>query len=197
MSYSNDEYAQQAAADREKRRQPESLRDLGRKLGEAIGEEFKAALKQSDFALTPAGEAKDGPVGPVTQMATMSGVGMNVRVRVSATVRILDNDWVEVSARLRLYEGGAWLNLTVKDHPMIMARRKSGGREVHELYAIAGLKTLLKQDPTVNVLGLDGSEARTGTQGITEWRYWARLGSRFSVAMQTQEDGSVRVVGIA
>lgn len=115
------------------------------------------------------------------------------RVRVSGSWRPLDKDWGEL--RLRAKVGDKWYPLVPAGFPLIVARRFSGGREAPELAVVAALKQVLGRDGAV-VVGLAGSEARVG-DGVTEWRYWAELGARTTVAVERKPDGTVGMLGLA
>ncbi|WNM68031.1 hypothetical protein SEA_SIRVICTOR_59 [Microbacterium phage SirVictor] len=123
------------------------------------------------------------------------GVVPVLHLRVSASWRVVDKDWAELSMRAKVL--GRWMRLTHADHPLLVARRFSGEgkREVPELSAIAGLKAVLGAGGA-HVFQLTGSEARVG-DGVTEWRYWAWLGAKMTVAVRTQDDGTVKFVGLA
>lgn len=129
--------------------------------------------------------------------ASRAGVAEVARLRVRATVRNVDREWVEIRLQVKRSSDSPWLDLLPEDNPMLMARQFSGrdyDREAPELYACSALRMVLGSRGA-DVLELAGSEARVG-HGVTEWRYWARLGSRFSVALQSQADGTVAVVGV-
>ncbi|AVJ51197.1 hypothetical protein FDJ44_gp59 [Microbacterium phage Pikmin] len=127
------------------------------------------------------------------------GVVPVCRVRVAGTFRIIDGTWAEVTGSIQLREGNEWLSLNLVDHPLIVARRFSGNegdREVPELTVVAAVKRGLGSGGA-EVLQLTGSEARSSADGrSTEWRYWAWMGARLSVALQTRGDGSVVVLGL-
>ncbi|QBZ72926.1 hypothetical protein SEA_PRINCEPHERGUS_58 [Microbacterium phage PrincePhergus] len=123
------------------------------------------------------------------------GVVPVARIRVSGSWRVVSSDFAELSLRLKF--GERWLRLTHPDRPLLVARRFSGEgkREAPELSVIAALKRALGAGGA-HVFTLDGSEARVG-DGVTEWRYWAWLGGRMTVALETQADGTVQVIGLA
>lgn len=124
------------------------------------------------------------------------GVVPVARIRVRGTVRVIDSCWVEVHLQLRISNDRPWLPITPEDAPLLVARRFSGSDkkgEVQELYVIAALKRELSANGAE--VSLMGSESRLG-RGSTEWRYWAQLSSRLSVAVRLRQDGTVEVLGL-
>ncbi|QDF16027.1 hypothetical protein H3N89_gp63 [Microbacterium phage MonChoix] len=116
------------------------------------------------------------------------------RLRVRAQVRNIDKDWCEVSLSVKVGEG--WFRLE-RGHALRVARRFSGSqgtREAQELYTVAALRRSLTAHG-VAVLSLEGEEQRVG-DGVTDYRYWANMGSRLTYALETLADGSVAVVAL-
>jgi hypothetical protein len=134
---------------------------------------------------------------PADRLAARSdGIVPVQRLRVRGTWRVVDREWAYVSLQVRT-PAGFWLNLTNEDHPPLVARRfsgKEGEREAPELTVVAMLRRYLSGHGA-HVFGLDGSEARVG-DGVTEWRYWASVGARLTVGIQTQADGTATVIGL-
>jgi hypothetical protein len=128
-----------------------------------------------------------------TRRAYVDSLGMReaLRIGVRAGVRVVSKKWVEVSLEIQL---GAWMPLTHPDRPLLVARQFSGDREAMELYAVSSLRLWLSSGG-VRVLSLDDSEYRLG-DGVNQWRYAARLGARLSVAVATQADGTVALLGL-
>lgn len=137
---------------------------------------------------------------PIAVSVNANGVNKlrTTRVRVRATTLVLKNDLVSVSLQLRIMENRPWLNITHKDHPLIVGRQFSQGTEspseAMELYGISALKRAITKDPAVSVR-LFGSEYRPG-DGHNEWRYWADIYAPLSVAFETNTDGTLAVVGL-
>lgn len=123
--------------------------------------------------------------------ARQDGVVCINRLRVRATVRNLDKEWCEVDLSVKF--GNSW-NRLEGGHHLIVARRMSGGREAQELYAVAALRRSL-QAHGVAVLSLEGEEQRVG-DGITDYRYWANMGSRLTYALESSKDGVVSVIAL-
>lgn len=138
---------------------------------------------------------------PVADRPLISAVETKLRttrVRVRATTTVLRNDMVSVSLQLRIAENRPWLNITHKDHPLIVGRQFSQGTEspseALELYGISALKRAITKDAAVQVR-LFGSEYRP-SDGHNEWRYWADISAPLSVAFETNTDGTLAVVGL-
>lgn len=122
----------------------------------------------------------------------------NVKVRVRGTVRVMSKLWVQVDLQLRLDGDSPWLELTPKGVPLLVARQfsgKDGKREARELYVIAAMRRQLALGGAT-VMELAGSECRDGSNGQTEWRYWALLAGGLSVALEMAGDGSVKVLNL-
>jgi len=126
------------------------------------------------------------------------GVHEVAKLRVRGSVRVTSSDWSEVALQIRLSKDGPWLSLTPEDTPLLVARQFGGkdrSREAPELYVVTTLRKVLEGDG-LSVLSLSGSEGREG-MGTTEYRYWAHLGARLSVAVTTRPDGTVALVGLS
>lgn len=156
---------------------------------QALEQEFDKPLDKFVSSRVP---ATDGP-----SQGTQDGVVRVAKVRVRVTARVVKANWIELALQMRLDGDSPWLNLTPEDTPLLVARRfsgKNGDREVMELYGIAALKRYLGAHGAT-VFELAGSEGRTG-DGVNEWRYWAHVGARLSVAVQANSDGTVALLGL-
>lgn len=126
------------------------------------------------------------------------GVVPVVSCRVRASIRPTSPDWCEARLQIKLSAGGKWLNLTHEDHPLLIARRyahpKQRQGEAMELYALSALKRVLGAHGATVQLG--GRELRPG-DGWNDFRFWAHLGARLSVAVESAADGTVKVLGLA
>lgn len=123
--------------------------------------------------------------------ARQDGVVCVNRLRVRATVQNIDGQWAEVNLSVKVGEG--WLPLEGGIR-LRVARRRSGDRESQVLYAISALRRSLAAHG-VAVLALEGEEQRVGA-GVTDYRYWASMGSRLTYALETSPDGIVSVVNL-
>ncbi|URC17921.1 hypothetical protein SEA_ENDOR_65 [Microbacterium phage Endor] len=124
--------------------------------------------------------------------ARQDGVVCINKLRVRADVRNIDTEWAEVNLSVKIGEG--WFRLE-RGHALRVARRFSGSREAQELYAVSALRRSLTAHG-VAVLSLEGEEVRTGVGAVTDYRYWANMGSRLTYALETLSDGSVAVVAL-
>lgn len=158
-------------------------------MGTAYAEQ-KARLSLRDLAADH--EAREAVFGN-----RQDGVVPVVSLRVRATVRVVSQDWVELSLQLKTSPEANWMFLTNLDHPLMVARRfarpKERQGESMELYALSALKRALSAHGATVQLG--GCELRPG-DGVNEFRFWAHLGARLSVAVESQPDGTVRVLGL-
>lgn len=127
---------------------------------------------------------------------TLGPKGAVTRLRVRAEVRPIDQEWIEVHLGIRLRLGQEWLYLTPPDAPLMIARFGVDGtdRQVFETYAISALRQALERDGA-KLLGLEGAERRDMTL-TTEWSYWAVLSGPLSVAVHTNPDYTVTVMGM-
>jgi len=129
--------------------------------------------------------------------ARTDGIRAIVKVRARAVLLPVNDEWINVRLYVQLYKDSPWLNLTSEGNNLLVARRYSGTRESQELYAVSALKQVLSSEGAV-VLQLAGSESRGDEAAHSiEYRYWAWLGARFSVAMRVENDGTVTAVGLS
>ncbi|UVG34624.1 hypothetical protein SEA_CHEETO1_59 [Microbacterium phage Cheeto1] len=89
----------------------------------------------------------------------------NSQFRVRCTVAVVDQDFVRCTVQAKVL--GKWV---VVGSPALVARRFSGEREVHDLYAVAAVRKIV-QAGGVRV-ALSGHEVRVG-EGVTDYRWWA------------------------
>lgn len=121
------------------------------------------------------------------------GVVPIVKLRVGATWQVMDQDWAEVMLMVEVQ--GHWLRLSGGGPtPLLVARRYSGTGmdvEVPEFTLVSALKKYLARGGAV-LLDFSQGERHCppGGREVT-WYYWATLGSRVSVALEVQLDGSV------
>jgi hypothetical protein len=111
-------------------------------------------------------------------------------LRVRAVV-FNDEGWLQIRLQCRISEKRAWVTM----NELAVARQYGGVVSREEAIVVAALRRSLGS-MGATVLALDDIDVRVGN-GQAEYRYWARLGSRLSVALQTRSDGTVAVVGLA
>lgn len=123
------------------------------------------------------------------------GVVPVCQVRVVGSWVVTDPDWAEVYLYARLSGDEEWMTLVPRGYPIIVARRFSGAdgkREQPVLTVVSALRRALSSGG-VTVLGLNGCEEHPHVgSGSTEFHFWAVLGSRLTVAVERQQDGSVQ-----
>ncbi|AWN03840.1 hypothetical protein PBI_OATS_62 [Microbacterium phage Oats] len=183
--------------------------ELGNGSGVSVGlapePDFRQGCSQGHNALVPqlkenkmSGQVLEAPVSARfhasgqqdRRTARQDGVVCVNRLRVRATVQNIDGQWAEVKLSVKVGEG--WFPL--EGGKLRVARRRSGQREAQELYVISALRRSLSAHG-VAVLSLDGSEQRVG-DGVTDYRYWASMGSRLTYALEVSEAGVVSVVNL-
>lgn len=118
------------------------------------------------------------------------------RIRVRSSVRVLDQDWVEVRMQIRLRESAGWIDVVAADHPLLLSRGLSKVTECETQtdYVEAVLRRFVTMDAGL-AWRLGAWESRVG-QGVTEYRAWVDLSARLSVAVRTRDDGMLNVYGL-
>ena len=135
-------------------------------------------------------------VGEVFDVPHMPKGNRGIQVRVRGTIRPVNHAWVEVRLQLQRSPDSEWKHLSPYAGTVLVARQFSGSageREAPELYVISALKEELGANGAT--VELTGSEGRKG-DGTTEYRYWAHLSARLTVALRYRSDGSVTVIGL-
>lgn len=121
-----------------------------------------------------------------------------LRVRVAAGWEVKDADFAEMHVLMSVRD--EWVHLTDPNIPLLVARRFSGSGgdvEMPEFTVVSAIKRMLGLGGA-HVLDLSGSERQQVPGDRRVWfRYWAVLGSRVSLALELQDNGSVRVVDLA
>ncbi|WNN96091.1 hypothetical protein SEA_SCHIMMELS22_60 [Microbacterium phage Schimmels22] len=165
-----------------------SLRDIGRDEREA---RLKAAGKTSRAEAEQELEGLRSMMGETTQVPVC-----RQRIRVRSSVRVLDQEWVEVRMQIRLRESGGWIDVIAEDHPLLLSRGLSRVTECETQtdYVEAVLRRFVTMDAGL-VWRLGAWESRVG-QGVTEYRAWVDLSARLSVAVRTRADGMLNVYGL-
>ena len=136
--------------------------------------------------------------------ARLAGDGtlQQVRIRFRSSVRVLNREWVEVKLQIRLYDGGAWLNVLAEDHPLLLSRAfnvagsvaAAAGEDQRE-YVMVTMRRFLLSDGGIRAWRTGSLEMQVG-QGTTEYRGWLHVTSRHGVAVRTREDGMLNLYGM-
>lgn len=174
-----------------------SLRDIGRDEREA---RLKAAGKTSRAEAEQELEGLRSMMGERSEYASTENLGAPAvcrqRIRVRSSVRVLDQDWVEVRMQIRLRESGGWIDVIAEDHPLLLSRGLSRVTECETQtdYVEAVLRRFVTMDAGLR-WQLGAWESRVG-QGVTEYRAWVDLSARLSVAVRTRPDGMLNVYGL-
>jgi hypothetical protein len=107
-------------------------------------------------------------------------VGNSVRLRVRATISIVDAEWVEIELEAKVL--GQWYPLDGSGSSTLLARRAHDD-EAFEVYARTLLHKQLEGGSAV-LRQLGKAEVRTGTRNQSQYSFWAVVGGRFSVAVR-------------
>ena len=126
------------------------------------------------------------------------GVVPVLKVRVAASWEVKDADFADMHVIMSIQ--GEGVHLTDPNVPLLVARRFSGSAgdvEMPEFTVFSAIKRMLGLGGA-HVLDLYGLERQQIPGDSRVWyRYWAVLGSKVSLAMELQSNGSVMVVDLA